>query len=102
MYIYLFIPMYIYLSVRNALPMIPLSQLKLSYIDSYLDFIGPNISLVITIATIFKLILFQYDTSLTFVVLLISVVNLFLNSRHLWGTGTLVQYNNIASRYTVK
>ena len=30
-YIYLFIPMFIYLSVRNALPMIPLSQVKVSY-----------------------------------------------------------------------
>ena len=48
MCIYLFIPMYIHLSARNALPMIPLSQVKVSYrvkvsyIVIYLDFIGPH------------------------------------------------------------
>ena len=31
LYIFIYIPMYIYLSVRNALPMIPLSQVKVSY-----------------------------------------------------------------------
>ena len=36
----------IYLSVRNALPMISLRQVKVSYIP---DFIGANISLVFTV-----------------------------------------------------
>ena len=33
--VYLFIYLYIYLSVRNALPMIPLSQVKVSYIPRF-------------------------------------------------------------------
>ena len=35
MCIYLFIPMYIYLSARNALPMVPLSPVKVSYIPRF-------------------------------------------------------------------
>ena len=34
-YLFIFIPMYVYLSVRNALPMIPLSQVKISYIPKF-------------------------------------------------------------------
>ena len=66
-------------TVRNALPMMPLSQVKVSYIPVFYrckHFFSYYYR-------IFKLILFQYDTSLTFVVLLISAVNLFSNSRHL-------------------
>ena len=77
--------MYIYLSVRNALPMTPLSQVKVSYIPRF--YRSPLKHFLSYYYTIFKLILFQYDTSLSnnFVILLISVVNvnLFLNSRHL-------------------
>ena len=54
----------------------------------YLDFIGANISLVISDTyyyRIFKLILFNMTPlcQITFVLLLISVDNLLLNSRHL-------------------
>ena len=62
----LFIPMFIYLSVRNALPMIPLSQVNVS-LYVFLDFIGPHAlkHFFNDYYTIFKLILFQYDTSLS-------------------------------------
>ena len=66
-------------TVRNALPMMPLSQVKVSYIPVFYR----SKHFFSYYYRIFKLILLQYDTSLTFVVLLISVVNLFSNSRHL-------------------
>ena len=66
-------------TVRNALPMLPLSQVKVSYIPVFYRFKH----LFSYYYRIFKLILLQYDTSLTFVVLLNSAVNLFSNSRHL-------------------
>ena len=76
---------FIYLSVCNALPMIPLSQVKVSYIPRFYRSLLKHLFSYYN--TIFKLILFKYDTSLSnkFVVLLISVVNvdLFLNCRHL-------------------
>ena len=55
--------LFIYLSVRNALPMIPLSQVKVSYIPRF--YRSPVKSLFSYYYTIFKLILFQYDTSLS-------------------------------------
>ena len=58
MCIYLFI----YLSVGNALPMIPLSQVKVSSIPRF--YRSPLKHLFSYYYTIFKLILFQYDTSL--------------------------------------
>ena len=61
--VYLFIPMYIYLSVRNALPMIPLSQVKVSYIPRFYQ--PPLKHFFSYYYWIFKLILFQYDTSLS-------------------------------------
>ena len=61
MCIYLFIRKYIYLSVRNALPMIPLSQVKVSYIPRFYRFKH----FFSYYYTIFKLILFQYNTSLS-------------------------------------
>ena len=63
LYIYLFIPMYIYLSVRNALPMIPLIHDKVSYIPRF--YWSPLKHLFSYCYTIFKIILFQYDTSLS-------------------------------------
>ena len=71
---------------NNALPMIPLSQVKVSYIHRFYQ--SPLKDLFSYYYTIFELIFFNYMTSLcqiTFVVLLISVVNvdLFLNSCHL-------------------
>ena len=81
MCIYLFI----YLSVRNALPMTPLSQVKVSYIPRF--YRSPLKHFFSYYYTILKLILFQYGTSLSinFCGLLISVVNvdLFLNNRQL-------------------
>ena len=85
-FIYLYLCSYIYLFARNAQPLIPLSQVKVSYI--YLDFIGPhcNTNLVITIRFSSN---FCFNMTplcqTTFVVLLISVVNvdLFLNIHHL-------------------
>ena len=53
--------LFIYLYVRTALPMIPLSQVKVSYIPRFYrckHFFSYYY-------TIFKLILFQYDTSLS-------------------------------------
>ena len=55
--------MSIYLSVRNSLPMISLSQVKVSYIPKFYRF--PVKHLFSYYYTIFKLILFQYDTSLS-------------------------------------
>ena len=63
MCINLFIPMYIYLSARNALPMIPQSQVKVSYIPRF--YRSPLKHLFSYYYTIFKLILFQYDTFLS-------------------------------------
>ena len=63
LYIYLFNAMYIYLSVRNALPMIPLIQVKVSYIPRFYRL--PLKHFFSYYYTIFKLILFQYDTSLS-------------------------------------
>ena len=54
--------MYIYLSVHNAMPMIPLSQVKVSYIARF--YMSPLKHLFSYYHTIFKLILFQHDTSL--------------------------------------
>ena len=67
-----------------------LSQVKVSYIPKFYQ--SPLKHLFSYYYTIFKLILFQYDTSLSnnnFVVLLISVVNVdfSLKSRHLWRHG---------------
>ena len=59
-FIYLFIFMCIYLSVRNALPMIPLSQV---YIPRF--YRSPLKHSFSYYYTIFKLTLFQYDTSLS-------------------------------------
>ena len=55
---------FIYLSVRNALSMIPLSQVKVSYIPRFYrsQLLKHSFSYYYTI---FKLILFQYDTSLS-------------------------------------
>ena len=58
-----FIYTYIYFSVRNALTMIPLSQVKVSYIPRF--YRSPLKHLSSYYYTIFKLILFQYDTSLS-------------------------------------
>ena len=59
LFIYLFIPMYIYLSVRNALPMIPLSKVKVSYIPRfYRSPLKHLFSFLNFYYTIFKLILF--------------------------------------------
>ena len=63
LFIYLFIPVYIYLSVCNALPMIPLSQVKVSYIPRF--YRSPLKHFFSYYYTIFKVILFQYDTSLS-------------------------------------
>ena len=63
LFVYLFIPMYIYLSVRNTLPMILLSQVNLSYIPRFYRY--PLKHLFSYYYTIFKLILFQYNTSLS-------------------------------------
>ena len=63
MCIYLIKPTYIYLSVRNALPMIPLSQVKVSYIPRF--YRSPLKHFFGYYFTIFKLILFQYDISLS-------------------------------------
>ena len=58
--------MYIYLSVRNALPMIPLSQVKISYMPKF--YRSPLKNLFSYYYTIFKLFFFffffQCDTSL--------------------------------------
>ena len=59
--VYLF--MCIYLSVRNALPMITLSQGKVSCIPIF--YRSPLKHFFSYYYTIFKLILFQYDTSLS-------------------------------------
>ena len=53
----------IYLSVRNALPTIPLSQVKVSYIPRL--YRSPLKHLFSYYYMIFKLILFQYNTSLS-------------------------------------
>ena len=62
-YVYLFILMCIYLSVRNAVAMIPLSHVKVSYIPRFYQ--SPLKHFFSYYYTIFKLILFQYDTSLS-------------------------------------
>ena len=59
--VYLFIPMCIYLFVRNALPMTPLSQVKVSYIPRF----HRSKHFFSYYYRIFKLILFQNDTSLS-------------------------------------
>ena len=61
--VYLFIPMCIYLSVHNALPMIPLSQVKVSNIPRF--YRSPLKHFFSYYNTIFKLILYRYDTSLS-------------------------------------
>ena len=62
LFVYIFLPMYIYLSVRNALPMIPLSQVEVSYIPRFYRSPLKHFSYY---CAIFKLILFQNDTSLS-------------------------------------
>ena len=67
-FIYLFIPIYIYLSLRNALPMIDASEssqgiILFSYILIFYH--SPLKHLFCYYYTIFKLILFQYDISLS-------------------------------------
>ena len=55
--------LYIYLSVRNALPMIHLCQVKISYIPRfYWSALKHLFSYCYTIVTLF---FFQYDTSLS-------------------------------------
>ena len=56
--------MYFFLSVCNALPMIPLSQVKVSQYYRPRFYRSPLKDLFSYYCKIFKLILFQYDTSL--------------------------------------
>ena len=62
-FIYSFIPLYIYLFVHKALPMIPLSQVKVSYMPRF--YRSPLKHFFSYYYSIFKLNLFQYDTSLS-------------------------------------
>ena len=63
LFIYTYVAIFIYLNVTLNLPMIPLSQVKVSYIPR---FYRPLLKHFFSYYyTIFKLILFQYDTSLS-------------------------------------